>query len=80
MALCFINVNDQPWEGELTISAKQIVKLLGRKMGNAEQFADAKAFAVTDLWSGETTQNTTGDFTVAKLAGCENVTLRVKAL
>lgn len=80
VALCYINVNDQPWEGELTISAKQIVKLLGHKMGNAEQFADAKAYEVTDLWSGETTQNTTGDFTVAKLAGCENVTLRVKAL
>lgn len=80
VALCFINVNDQPWEGELTISTKQIVKLLGRKMDNAEQFADAKAYEVTNLWSGETTQNTTGDFTVAKLAGCENVTLRVKAL
>ncbi|MBP3579091.1 MAG: alpha-galactosidase, partial [Lachnospiraceae bacterium] len=80
VALCFINVNDQPWEGELTISAELIVKLLGHKMVNAEQFAKAKTFEVTDLWSGETTQNTTGNFTVAKLAGCENVTLRVKAL
>jgi len=80
VALCFINVNDQPWEQELTISVEQIVKMLGHKMVNAEQFAGAKAFAVTDLWSGETTQNTTGSFTVDKLSGCENVTLRVKAL
>ena len=80
VALCFINVNDQPWAQKLTISAEQIVKMLGHKMVNAEQFARAKAFEVTDLWSGETAQNTTGSFTVAKLEGCENVTLRVKAL
>ncbi len=80
VALCFINVNDQPWEGELTVSVEQIMKFIGHKMGNAEQFANAKAYEVTNLWSGEKTQNTTGSFTVAKLAGCENVTLRVKAL
>ena len=80
VALCFLNVNDQPWEGELIISAEQIVKLLGHKMGNAKQFANAKAYKVTDLWSGEKTQNTTGSFMVTKLDGCENVTLRVKAL
>jgi len=80
VALCFINVNDQPWEGELTISAELIVKLLGHKMVNAEQFAKAELFEVTDLGSGEKTQNTTGSFMVTKLDGCENVTLRVKAL
>ena len=47
---------------------------------NAEQFAKAELFEVTDLWSGEKTQNTTGSFMVTKLDGCENVTLRVKAL
>lgn len=80
VALCFLNINDQPWEGELTISAELIVKMLGKKMVNAEQFAEAKAFEVTDLWSGEQTQNTTGRFMITKLDGCENVTLRVKAL
>jgi len=80
VALCFINVNDQPWEQELSVSAEQIVKLLGYKMGNAEQFAKAAAYEVTDLWSGEKAENTTGSFKVAGLAGCDSVTVRVKAL
>jgi alpha-galactosidase len=80
VALCFINVNDQPWEQELSISAEQIGKMLSRKMVNAEQFTKAAAYEVTDLWSGEKTENTTGCFKVAKLDGCENVTVRVKAL
>ena len=79
MALCFINVNDQPWEQELSISAEQIVKLLGHKMVNAKQFAKAVSFEVTDLWSGEKT-TASGCFKVAKLAACDSITVRVKVL
>jgi alpha-galactosidase len=80
VALCFINVNDQPWEQELTISVEQIIKLLGHKITNAEQFAKAKAYEVTDLWTNKITENTTGCFTVTGLAGCDSVTVRVKAV
>jgi len=80
VALCFINVNDLPWEQELSLSAEQIVKLLGHKMVNAKRFANAKSYEVTDLWTGEKKDNTSGVFSVPGLAGCDSVTLRVKAL
>lgn len=80
VALCFINVSDQPWEQELSVSVEQIVKLLGHKMVNAAQFAKAEAYEVTDLWNGETTENETGVFQIPGLAGCDNFTIRVKAV
>jgi len=80
VALCFINVSDKAWEPEVSVSAEQIVKLLGHKMVNAEQFVEASAYEVTNLWTGEQTENTTGCFKVAGLAGCDSVTVRVKAL
>ena len=76
IALCFINVNDQPWEQELSVSAEQIVKLLGHKMVNAEQFAKAAAYEVTDLWTGEKTI-ASSNFKVARMDACDSVTVRV---
>lgn len=80
IALCFINVSDKPWEKRLQITTEQIVKLLGKKMKNAEQFEKAVSYEITDLWSGKTVKNTDRCFTVEKLAPCESVTLRVKPM
>lgn len=80
VALCFINVSDKQWETKLQITAEQIVKLLGSKMKNAEQFKNAATYEVTDLWSGKTSKCAGGCFEVEKLNPCESITWRVKAL
>ena len=79
VAICFINVNDKAWEKELKISVEQIVKLLGHKMINAKAFEEATAYEVTNLWTGEQTENASGCFGVQKLEACESVTIRVRA-
>lgn len=78
VAISFINVNDKEYAGTLSISAEQIVKLLGHKMVGADAFAGAKSYKITNLWSGQVTENTDGTFAVAGLAACDNVTIRVK--
>ena len=80
VALCFINVSDKPWEEKLQVTAEQIVKLLGRKMRNPEQFKKAGAYEVTDLWNGEVSGCPDGCFSVEQLPPCGNITLRVKAV
>lgn len=80
VAVCFINVNDKAWEKELSISAEKIVAMIGNKMVNAEAFKNAASYEVKDLWTGEQTENKDGNFKVGKLAPCESVTIRVRAL
>ncbi len=78
LAISFINVNDKAWEKELQITVEQIVKLLGHKMVNTKAFKEAGSYEVTNLWTGEQTENTSGCFEVKKLDACENVTIRVR--
>jgi len=80
VALCFINVSDKPWETKLQITVEQIVKMLGHKMKNVEQFKNAAAYEVKDLWSSATFGCTGGCFEVEKLKPCESITWRVKAV
>jgi len=77
VAISFINVNDKDYEGTLSITTEQIVKLLGHKMVKADVFAEAKNYEITDLWSGQVTENANGTFKVNGLAACDNVTIRV---
>jgi len=79
LAISFINVNDKVWEKELLITVEQIVKLLGHKMVNAKAFEEAGSYEITNLWTGEQTESTSGCFGVKKLDACENVTIRVRA-
>ena len=80
VGVCFINVNDKAWSGELTVTAKELVEKLGHKMVDADNFGDAAAYEVTDLWSGAKEKNCTGSFAVQKLEPCESVTLRIRAI
>ena len=80
VALCFINLSDKTWNESFGIRAKDIVKMIGKKMGNEEPFAKAGSYAVTDLWTGKTSQNTTGIFEVSGLEEYGNVTIRIKPL
>ena len=77
VALSFINVNDKEFDGKLHISVETILDMLGEKMVNAEVFKNAGRYVVTDLWSKEMTENSTGVFEVSGLAACDNVTLRI---
>ncbi len=80
VAVSFINVNDKEWSGELSVSASLIVEKLGGKMVNAEQFKNASAYTVKDLWSGEVAESNSGCFNVNHLNACESITIRVTAL
>ncbi|MBQ6696537.1 MAG: alpha-galactosidase, partial [Lachnospiraceae bacterium] len=80
VAVSFINVNDREWNGVLSVSSSLIVEKLGGKMVNAEQFKNASAYMVKDLWSGEVTENNSGCFTVNHLNVCESITIRVIVL
>lgn len=80
VALCFINLSDKTWNDSIGIRAKDIVKTIGKKMVNEEPFAKKGSYAVTDLWTGKTSQNTTGIFEVSGLEAYGNVTIRIKPL
>ena len=50
---------------------------IGSKLPSGHKWNAAESYTVTDLWSGEVSENTTGVFGVAKLDACDNVTIRV---
>ena len=77
VALSFINLSQNAKSEGYRISAAQILDGIGEKMAQKELFVKAKAYTVTDLWSKETTQNTTGVFEVPSLEGCDNVTVKI---
>ena len=80
IALCFINLSDKTWNGSIGVSVDDIIRGIGSKMVNAEAFAKVESYAVTDLWTGKTSKNTTGVFDVKDLEAYGNVTIRVKPL
>lgn len=80
VALSFINLSQNTRSEGYQVSVAQILEGIGGKMPgkDAEQaFANAKAYTVTDLWSGEKTLNQTGVFAVQSLEACDNVTLKI---
>lgn len=80
VALSFINLSQNEKAEGYQITAAQILDGIGSKMAGKEAvdaFANAKAYNVTDLWSGETTLNGNGVFKVEALKGCDNVTVKV---
>ena len=59
------------------MDVRRIVKMIGHKMVNCEAFEQAGRYRITDLWTGETGENTTGIFKVERLDACDNVTWKV---
>ena len=80
VAVSFINLDDKAWDGNLSISADFIVEKLGKKMHDADRFKAVATYTVTDLWSGDTTENTSGCLTVNHLEPCESITVRMSVL
>ena len=77
IALSFINLSEETWTDTVSICTSDIVKMLGSKMKNAEVFQDATSYSVVDLWTGDTSSNTTGVFEVSGLEAHGNMTIRI---
>lgn len=80
IALSFINLNDKPWDGEVSVDLGLIKQRIGSKMINAEAFFSASSYQVKDLWNGNISQNSTGVFSIKHLNSCDNVTLRINPI
>ena len=74
IALSFINVSEEKWTGNLSVSVKQIEKAFSKKLVSSNKFQ------VRDLWSGETWENETGLFEISELGACDNVTILITGL
>ena len=72
LALSFINVSEKDKEDTYSIRVCDLKKFLGDWIYKCDKYK------VTDLWTGEVTENTTGTFEVKGLAACDNVTLLVE--
>ena len=70
-ALSFINVSQEDKSETYSIEVADLKKALGDKI------LEGKSFTVKDVYTGETTENTTGVFEVNGLAACDNVTVIV---
>ena len=71
IALSFINVSEENWTGNISVSVKQIEKAFGKKLVSSNKFQ------VRDLWSGETWENESGFFEILELGACDNFTIRI---
>ena len=74
IALSFINVSEENWTGNISVSVKQIEKAFGKKLVSSNKFQ------VRDLWSGETWENESGVFFFSLLGACNNVTILISGL
>ena len=79
VALSFINVSEACTKGTFSVDIATILKFIGGKMTDADAFAKAGSYKVTDLWTGESCVNTTGVFSVTDMEACDNITLKVEA-
>ena len=67
-ALSFINVSEKDTDKIYTIKLCDLKKALGDWIYKCDKYL------VKDIWTGETTENETGEFAVNGLAACDNVT------
>ena len=77
IALTFLNLSQSPKTEEVAVDVALIRQYLGEKMVDGEAFAKAKSFCVKELWTGETSKNETGRFSVSRLDACDNICLKV---
>ncbi|NMA90281.1 MAG: alpha-galactosidase [Amphibacillus sp.] len=77
IALSFINLSDKLESNVHQVDVELIIKYIGDKMVNADQFKNARNFTVTDLWTGNQETNDNGIFSVKDLNAHDNLTVRV---
>ncbi len=70
-ALSFINVSLSDKNEKYSIDISDLKKYLSGRI------TEGKSYTVKDVWTGETTDNTTGVFEVESLKACDNVTFIV---
>lgn len=70
-ALSFINVSCGDKNEKYSISIGDLKKYF------SDRIPEGKSYTVKDVWTGETSENTTGSFEVNGLKACDNVTLIV---
>jgi alpha-galactosidase len=79
LALSFINVSESDKSGSFKISAEELTQKLSFWKA-APDFAAAKSFSVKNLWTGESSINSSGIFEVTELTACDNITLKITPL
>ncbi len=72
-ALSFINVSEKDVDETFSIKLCDLKKLMGDWIYKSDKYK------VTDLWTGDESENTTGIFAVKGLKACDNVTILVEA-
>ncbi len=77
IAISFINVSDKQKEAGYCVSVSDLMKYLEKKLPFPDAFSHAKSYTVTDLWTGEQQENSTGCFEVRSLEAYDNVTIKV---
>ncbi len=70
-AVSFINVSERKQTGTFSIKAEDIP---------FASFKKGAKYKVTDLWTGEESENTDGVFKTESLAACDSYTIRIKAM
>jgi len=80
IALCFINLSDKTWNGPIGVYVDDIMNMIGKKMTNGKPFAKAGSYAISNLWTGETSVSNNGYFKVTDLEAYGNVTLRIQPI
>ncbi|MCR5093457.1 MAG: glycoside hydrolase family 27 protein [Lachnospiraceae bacterium] len=80
IALSFINLSMEDRQEKISISKDRILSSIGHKMKDQQArdaFENASSCRVVDLWTGDETTVSDGNFSVDKLAGCDNHTIRI---
>ena len=72
-ALSFINVSEKDVDETFSIKLCDLKKLMGDWIYKSDKYK------VTDLWTGDESENTTGIFAVKGLKACDSVTILVEA-
>lgn len=79
VALSFINLHKENDPKEHAVTVEQIAAYIGEEMTAVEAFLNAESYTMTDLWTNEKTENTTGIFSVENIPAYGNQTIRVTA-
>ncbi len=77
IALSFINLSEKDNSSVIEVSVDTVIRMIGRKMTNAEAFQKATSYRLTDLWSKESLFVCGNSFSVHGLEACGNKTYRI---
>ena len=80
VALLFVNVSEKRRERETAADVNRIVKYIGHKMTDRDGFLGARAYRLTDLWTGSQKEVRSGVFSVPELEACGCVAYRIRPL